>query len=756
MHLHQFINDFGIIILTSALVGLIFKWLSQPVSLAYLVAGFLLGPHFSLFTTVTNEEVVKVWAEIGIIFVFFNLGLELSFKKFRTIGPKSLVAAMIEIPGCFFIGYLVGDYFGFTFMERVFLGAMMSISSTTIISKSFEDLKFKSEKFAGQVFGILIFEDVAAIILLVLLSTVAVTQRLSGQELTNSVLKITFFLTIVFVAGTTLIPSLIRRIKNLLNDEMILLLASGFCLFMGIFASEFGLSAALGAFLMGMIFSNTGEVKRIEELTTPLRNIFTAIFFVSVGMMINPKLMWQHISVILVVASLVILCKFVFVYSGCILSGSGQRDATRASFSMAQIGEFSFIIAALGVQQKVISDSLYSIAIGVSLITTFLTPFFISISDRVDFWLKRSLPERYLDFIDKYDKSTFLVISDPKQTVEIKEFLVRLVISNSFLIAITAISYRQFPKVIKLFNVGPDWIKYISFVACLLMSTPFYWSLIYGKINQNILHLKTVRTILIHYVMNFVRYILIALILSVQVSLYVSTGLGALGVVILLILVTRSLSKKIGSFYTWLERGFVRNLSPLEGLEVSEKNIGPQAFFSQKKLDTHMQIIKVNPNSIHVGKKLIDLKPRENFDVNLVMLQRGKRIEVPIGTTVLCPLDEYGVVGEEDAISNFKAYLDMELVGEELGLEDITNFDLYSVVVDSDHFLKDKVLREVFSGKRLLLRVVGIQRLEGRMQIPGPDFKFQVGDIVWLVGRKSDLEQLSVAEEKVDSGELSL
>jgi CPA2 family monovalent cation:H+ antiporter-2 len=753
MHLHQFINDFGVILLTSAIIGLIFKWLSQPVSLAYLVAGFLLGPHFPLFTTITNEEVVKVWAEIGIIFVFFNLGLELSFKKFRTIGPKSLVAAMIEIPGCFFVGYIVGDYFNFTFMERVFLGAIMSISSTTIISKSFEDLKFKSEKFASQVFGILIFEDVAAIILLVLLSTVAATQRLSGQELTNSVLKITFFLTIVFVAGTTLVPSLVRKIKSLLNDEMILLLASGFCLFMGIFASEFGLSAALGAFLMGMIFSNTSEVKRIEELTTPLRNIFTAIFFVSVGMMIDPKLMWQHISIILIVASLVILCKFVFVYSGCILSGIGQRDSTRASFSMAQIGEFSFIIAALGVQQNVISPSLYSIAIGVALITTFLTPFFISISDRVDHFLKKSLPERYLDFIDKYDKSTFVVISDPRQTIEIKEFLVRLVISNSFLIAITAISYRQFPKLIKIFNFGPEWIKYISFVACLLLSTPFYWSLIYGKINQNIMQLKTVRTILIHYVMNFVRYILIALVLSVQVSLYVSTAIGAVGVVILLILVTRSLSKKIGSFYTWLERGFVRNLAPIEGGELIDKNIGPQAFFSQKKLDTHMQIIKVSPNSIHIGKKLLDLKPRENFDVNLVMLQRGRKVEVPTGNTVLCPLDEYGVVGEEEAIQNFTSYLDMELVGDELQMEDISNFDLYSIVVDGEHYLKDRHLREVFSGRHLLLRVVGIQRLEGRMQIPSPEFKFQTGDIVWLVGKKSDLDKLILSDEQAHVSE---
>ena len=394
-HLPILISDLALILITAGAVSLLFKWLKQPVVLGYIVAGFLVGPHVNLLPSVIDSESIATWSEIGIIFLLFALGLEFRFKKLMDVGRPAIIAAAVNMGAMIIVGYLVGHLLGWSNMESLFLGGMLSMASTTIIIKSLGDMSLQKKRFANIVFGILIIEDIAAILMMVLFSTIAVNRSFEGMQLFWSFIKVIFFIIVWFVTGIFIIPTILKKIKHHLNDETLLVISIGLCLGMVLFADAVGLSAALGAFIMGSVLAESTESKRIEHLTNPLKDIFGAVFFVSVGMMIAPELIAAHIVPILLLATVVITGRIIFGTLGVSASGESLKVAIQSGFSLAQVGEFSFIIAALGVSLGVLSDFIYPIIVSVSVITTFTTPYGIRYSEKIYQTINKQLPAKW-------------------------------------------------------------------------------------------------------------------------------------------------------------------------------------------------------------------------------------------------------------------------------------------------------------------------------------------------------------------------
>ena len=395
------ISDLAVILVSAGLVTLLFKKLKQPVVLGYVVAGILAGPSIEEIPTVSEVESIRIWADIGVIFLLFALGLDFSFKKLMKVGGTAVIGAITIVIGMMTAGYATGLTLGWGHMNSLFLGGMLSMSSTTIIFKAFDDMGLRNQRFAGVVFGILVVEDLFAVLLMVLLSTVAVSKHVEGMELLNSVIKLGVFLLFCFVVGIYLIPSFLKQTKRFLNEETMLIVAIGLCLGMVIIATQAGFSSALGAFVMGSILAETVEAERIERLIKPVKDLFGAIFFVSVGMLIDPAMLWEYKVPILIITVVVMVGQICFASLGVLLSGQPIKIAIQSGFSLAQIGEFAFIIASLGLTLKVTDSFLYPIVVAVSVVTTFFTPYMIRLAEPAYRLADRWIPERWKEWLMK-------------------------------------------------------------------------------------------------------------------------------------------------------------------------------------------------------------------------------------------------------------------------------------------------------------------------------------------------------------------
>src|SRR5688572_4142675 len=402
IHLPNLITDLGLILGAAAIITILFKWLKQPLVLGYLIAGFLVGPNFSFLPTVTEPKSINVWAEIGVIFLLFSLGLEFSFKKLLKVGTAASVTALVEVGFMLVVGYIVGVMLGWSRTDSMFLGGMLCISSTTIIIRAFDELGVKGHKFASLVFGILIVEDLVAILLLVLLSTLAASAQLAGVEMLMAVAKLVFFLVLWFVAGIFFLPTFLRRAKKFMNDEMLLITSLALCILMVWLATIVGFSPALGAFIMGSILAETVYAEKIEHLVKPVKDLFGAVFFVSVGMLFDPNMLVQYLGPVLLISVVTILGQSFSTTTGALIAGQPLKSSVQAGMSLSQIGEFSFIIATLGLTLKVTSDFLYPIVVAVSAITTFTSPYMIKASEPVYEWLNKKLPASWTQFFNRY------------------------------------------------------------------------------------------------------------------------------------------------------------------------------------------------------------------------------------------------------------------------------------------------------------------------------------------------------------------
>ena len=481
--LEPLIADLALILICAGVMTLLFKGLKQPIVLGYIVAGFLASPNMPYMPSVHDMHGVHLWSEIGVIFLLFALGLEFSFKKILKMGAAPIIAAIAIILGMMYVGSLTGSFFGWSEMDCIYLGGMLAMSSTTIIFKAFDDMGLRQERFAGLVLSVLIIEDILAIVLMVMLSTLAVSKEFEGTQMLMSILELGFFLILWFTVGIYLIPLFLRKAKSLMNEETLLITALALCFGMVVFASAVGFSAAFGAFVMGSILSETVEAQKIEHLVAPVKNLFGAIFFVSVGMMVDVALIIEYIVPILCIIAAIMLGQTILSTCGFIISGQSLKTAMKCSFSLTQIGEFAFILATLGTSLHVTSDYLYPIVVAVSVFTTFTTPYMIRLAEPAYNVVARLLPAKLIARLES-NASDNDVEEETNEIhklwkSEFKKYVFILLINSVLCVAIIAIMYYYGAKPI--YGWLPDpWSGIVTAIVTLAICAPFLWALMRG------------------------------------------------------------------------------------------------------------------------------------------------------------------------------------------------------------------------------------------------------------------------------------
>ncbi len=720
------IDDLALILCTAALVTLIFKKLKQPVVLGYIIAGFFVGPNFSLFPTVVERESITTWAEIGVIFLLFSLGLEFSFKKLLRVGGVAAITALTEVPLTMLLGYFAGQWLGWSFMDSLFLGGILAIASTAIIIRAFDELGLRNRKFAGIVTGVLVIEDLVAVLLLVLLSTVAVSKRFAGMEMINAVLKLSFFLVLWFLAGIFFIPTLFRKLRSLLNDETLLVISLALCFLMVVLSTLAGFSSALGAFVMGSILAETTRAEKIEHLTKPVKTLFGAIFFISVGMLINPQVLLQHIIPVLVAIVILLIGKPLFVILGSLAARQPVTIAVRSGMSLSQIGEFSFIIAALGLVLGVTSNFLYPVAVAVSVLTTFTTPYMIRLSGPVAGLLEKILPPGWRRDADEEPRAEKQVSEKSDWIKVIVLYLVNVVVFSVIIITILTFGV----KYLELLSSAYKWHSVTTTVVILLLLSPFLWGLAfrrpYHKAYMRVwARGKRQRSL---FVMQVIRMILALLFISSLFTFMFSPLVAVAGIAVTCAILVLFF-KKIRAFYWKIETRFFANYN--------ERNSG--AFDPDLPLtpwDLRIAAFDLGDHSPYAGKRLSEAGIRKSFGVNVIRINRGGIvISVPDKHTYLFPGDKISVIGDSDQLLRFKKFL--ETPAAEPSIKGPARpVSLHHFTVKKHARLAGQTIRG--SGIREKSRglIVGIEREDHHMANPDAGVTFEVHDKVWIVGEE--------------------
>lgn len=731
VHLPDLISDLGLILITAAIAVLLFRMLKQPLVLGYLVAGFLAGSEFDFFPTVQDVNSVKVWAEIGVIFLLFSLGLEFSFKKLMKVGGTASITALTQIIAMVTIGYFVGQLMGWNKMNSIFLGVILSISSTTIILKTFDELGVKSQKFAGNVIGSLIVQDIIAILMMVLLSTIAVSQQFSGMELVFSVLKLIFFLTIWFVVGIFFIPTLLKKAKHLLTDEMMLIISLALCLLMVIFAAGVGFSPALGAFIMGSIIAETTQAEHIEHLVKPVKDLFGAVFFVSVGMLINPDTLVEYAIPVAILTLVVIFGQSISSTIGSLLSGQPLKQSIQAGMSLSQIGEFSFIIATLGTTLKVTSDFLYPIVVAVSAITTFTTPFMVKFAVPFSSFIEKKLPKKWVKRIQLYSANTEEIKSKSNWQIVLRSYLIQVIIHSIIIVAIILLSSNFILPMVQ----GSKFGHAIAALITLVILSPFLWALSLRRVAVEqvgiLLQEKKHQGPIIMLVL--LRIALTLFYIGFILNTFFSSGVAvvafliAIGAYILF-------PKRLHAVYNKIESHFISNFNDRETRKENKR----QSTLSP--WDGHMAEFDIAKESNLAGKTLEELSIREQFGINIASIRRGDvLINIPIRTERLFPGDEISVIGTDDQVKEFKIYLDKNEIDvpEEVEQTDIIlqKLELRNRVCIGKS-IRESGIREKTHGI-----IVGIERNGKRILNPESHLILEDSDILWIAGEKKKIAE---------------
>ncbi len=737
IHLPHLITDLGLILAAAGFTTLLFKKINQPIVLGYILAGLLVGPHFTLLPTVADDESIKIWAEIGVIFLLFNLGLEFSFKKLANVGGTASVTAVVEVVFMLLIGYLAGVAMGWKTMDAIFLGGILSVSSTTIIIRAFEELNVKHKKFAGLVFGVLIVEDLVAILLLVLLSTLAVSQQFSGTEMLVSVLKLVFFLTLWFLGGIFLIPTFLKRTRSLMTDETMLIVSIALCIAMVILAVQVGFSPALGAFIMGSILAETTQAERIEHLTKSVKDLFAAVFFVSVGMLIDPRVLVDYALPIVVITLATIFGKFISSGSGMLLSGQSLKNSVQSGMSLAQIGEFSFIIATLGVTLKVTSDFLYPIAVAVSAVTTFTTPYLIKVSEPFYQFLERTLPQKWVKGLSRYSSDTqnITTMSDWKKLL--KAYAYNSFIHGVIMVGIIVASMRYLhPFITENITNGLKGTL-ITIGISLVVMAPFLWAFTLRRIEKKAyshlwLNKKNSRGPLI--VLELLRVLFGLLFVGFLLIQYFDKWLGVTIILLIIGGAVLLFSRKLQSFYDRLENRFLSNLNEREEEQNAKNKIAPW--------ETHLAEFEISPQSSFIGKTLMELGIREQYGVNIALIERGKLVlPTPGPNERLYPLDKLTVIGTDEEIASVKALAE-EFTPDDENQSVKKNMELQQIVISSQSSVCGTSIRQSGIRENAQGLIAGIEREGKRVLNPESTWVFQPGDIVWIVGNKKKIIEL--------------
>ena len=743
------VNDLALILVVAGVVTLVFKRLKQPLVLGYIMAGFLVSPHMPYTMSVVDNESVHVWADIGVIFLLFSLGLDFSFKKIAKMGAAPVIATCTIIFSMMMLGICVGHLFGWNKMNCVFLGGMLAMSSTTIIYKAFDDMGLRQQRFASLVMSVLILEDILAIVMMVMLSAFADGKDPDGGQMAGSILKIGFFLVLWFVVGIFAIPLFLRRSRRLMNNETLLIVALGLCCLMAVISTRVGFSAAFGAFIMGSILAETVEADKIIRLVEPVKNLFGAIFFVSVGMLVDPVILKDYALPIIIITTTILLGQSVLGTLGYALSGQPLKTAMRCGFSMAQIGEFAFIIASLGLSLGVIGDFLYPVVVAVSVITTFLTPYMIRAAEPTYKHIEKRLPKavvRRMNHIAEGSPKTAATASNWRSLL--RAMAVNTIIYSILSIAVITLMFTFALPLLKRMFTGNGLEVYANLlcgVLTILFISPFLRSIIVKKnhsdefralwTENHINRLPLISTILarviiaaafVFYIVNHLSHFRNAIIIAIALT------------AITLMVMSRSLKHRSIK----LERMFVMNL---RSREIEARVRGRKRPLFEGHLldrDIHISQFEIPEESTWAGKSLAKLRIGSRFGVHVSSILRGyRRINIPGGDTILFPGDKIYVIGDDGQLAALGNAINSELFDEDADLEK-REMHLQQILLTTSSPFIGKSIAESGIRDKFGCMVVGIEDGQKNLTMVSPKRILRKGDIIWVVGEEQSIKEL--------------
>lgn len=736
-HTNGLIGDLAWILLLGAIVTLLFKKLKQPVVLGYILAGFLASPKFIYLPSIANLENIEFWADLGIVVLMFTLGLEFSFKKLLNSGSSAVITALIIITGMTFAGFGVGKLLHLNSINCIFLGGMISMSSTTIILKTLTDLGLRQKKFASLVLAVLIIEDLFAVLMLVLLSSLAMG-NVEGMDLIFSIGKLLFFIIIWFVVGVYILPSFLNRVRNFLNSETLLVVSMGLCFSMAIFSVYCGFSLELGAFVMGSILAGTNSAERMEKVVQPVKDLFGAVFFISVGMMVDPAILTTYWGEILLLAVVVIIGMIIFGSLGMLVTGQSLKVAIESGFTLTQVGEFSFIIASLGMSLNVLEPSLYPIIVAVSVITIFTTPYFVKLSQPASRFVETHIPARLSFLIDRYSNQ----VTDSSETKRlwhdiISRYTWRMLLYSAVLLAIILIS-RQFlfPACIEYLE---NWGRLCATIITLLAMLPFLIALSFSSTKpdeKSRLHSAASFYAVPLVAMRIIRYV-VALLFIVYLMTIAYNGLIAwISGMICFGLILIFASSKLYSSYGKMEQKFIDNLNIRENTRLGLKN--------NLVSDMHMAFITVGPDCNFVGDRLRDAGLRRDYGISISSIRRGERVlPLPSIDTRIFPGDVLGVIGTDEQIKKFNDDLEScEMATKQQTTSSDQEIALRSIVLSANSPIINLPLGKTNLRKDYFSMIVKIQRGDNEFEQPGPDTVLHEGDILWVVGDPERIDDM--------------
>ena len=742
------INDLALILISASIVTLIFKRLKQPLVLGYIVAGFLVSPHMPYTASVADTDNVHLWADIGVMFLLFSLGLDFSFKKILKMGASPIISTISIIFCMSLLGVFIGHLFHWSRMDCIFLGGMLAMSSTTIIYKAFDDLGLRQQQFAGLVMSVLILEDILAIVMMVMLSAIASGNNPDGGQMLGSVVKIGFFLVLWLVVGIFAVPQFLRKVRKLINAEVLLIVSLGLCCAMAVFSTEVGFSSAFGAFIMGSVLAETIEAERIERLVEPVKNLFGAIFFVSVGMLVDPEILIDYAIPIVALVLTILVGQSIFGTIAFMLGGESLKSAMRCGFSMAQIGEFSFIIASLGLSLGVISDFLYPVVVAVSVITTFLTPYMIRLATPAYNQVEKHLPNRFIKVLNHLSMSRPGTTEQSLWKTLLAQMAMNTLIYSILASAMIAIMFTfVLPFMRKLL---PGWELHwyanaITGVLTVLFISPFLramvmkknrseeWKTLWEESNVNrlpLLFTVLVRVVIavgfIFYICNYLSHITNALMVTIGV------------IAVALMVFSRSVKQRSIK----LERLFILNL---RSRDIAAQVHGKKRPLYEGKLldrDIHIADFDVPMDSQWMGSTLKQLNLGRKYGVHVSSILRANfRLNIPDGDYVIFPGDRLQVIGSDQQVSKFAHAIQTEVIGEDFDLEN-REMKLRQLIIGEDSPFVGKTLVE--SGIRNIYScmVIGLEEGKENLSPVAPNRRFEAGDIIWIVGEQESLDAL--------------
>ncbi|MDY4243631.1 MAG: cation:proton antiporter [Prevotella sp.] len=747
------INDLALILIVASTVTLLFKKLKQPLVLGYIMAGFIVSPHMPYTMSVMDTVDIKTWADIGVMFLLFSLGLDFSFKKIIKMGITPVITTLTIIFAMMTLGIVVGHAFDWKRMDCIFLGGMLAMSSTTIIYKAFTDMGLRQQKFAQPVMSVLILEDILAIVMMVMLSAIASGNNPDGGEMIGSVVKIGFFLVLWFVVGIFAVPWFLRSTRKLVNNETLLIVSLGLCCLMAVVSTKVGFSSAFGAFVMGSILAETIEAAKIEKLVAPVKDLFGAVFFVSVGMLVDPKIIVEYAIPIGVLVLTILIGQSIFGTFGFLIGGQSLKSAMRCGFSMAQIGEFSFIIASLGLSLHVTGEFLYPVVVAVSVITTFLTPYMIRLSVPSYNVLELHLPKTWVRALNNITLSH--PSSAPKSNWHsLIAQMARITLIYSILsVATIALMFTFFlPFIRRMMTDMHWWANGICGVLTVMFIAPFLRAIVMKKNHSEefralwndsrsnrmpllvtILVRLIIASAFVFYICNYLTRFTNALMMTIAVAV--------VGIMIL----SRGLKKQSIK----MERMFVQNL---RSRDIEQQVLGLKKPLYEGHLldrDIHISEIEIPENSTWAGLCLADLRLSNRFGIHVSSILRGhRRINIPGGGDIVFPGDKLQVIGSDSQLAAAHAAVAGDIEPDDPDIEK-REMRLSQIVIDNHSPFVGKTLPETGLRSEFNCMVVGREEGKENLSMVGPAYKFRLGDILWIVGEDDALKRVQEANRGV-------